>query len=165
MNLLNPSLPPDATNGSNLLNPSNPSNPHLVSIQAIIPQRPPMLMVDQLLSYEDTVSEATLTVRPDNIFLSGTLQAAGLVEHIAQTCAARIGYYNKYILHRPIVIGYIGAIPRLDIFRQPGVGEELTTRIEVLAEAFGLTLVHATVRTRQGELLVEGEMKIALSEN
>jgi len=135
-----------------------------IDIQDIIPQRPPFLMVDHLLSYDETTSEATLLIRPDNVFLSETLQTAGLVEHIAQTCAARIGYYNKYILHRDVVIGYIGAIRHFDVKRQPKVGEELLTRIDVLSAAFGMTLVSAVVHNSQGELLAEGEMKIALSE-
>lgn len=136
-----------------------------IDIREIIPQRPPFRMVDRLLSYDETVSEATLLLRPDNIFLDDTFQAAGIVEHIAQTCAARIGYYNKYILHRDIVIGYIGAIRQLDVKRHPSVGEELLTRIEVLSSAFGMTLVSAVVSTSRGELIADGEVKIALSES
>ena len=142
----------------------NLSNPSHLPIGDLLPQRPPFLMVDRLLSYEASVSRSSFLIRPDNLFVEGTFPTAGIVEHIAQTCAARIGYYNKYILHRPIVIGYIGAIRRLDVVRHPSVGEELLTRIDVLGEAFGLTLVHAVVRTRHGELIAEGEMKIALSE-
>lgn len=136
-----------------------------IDIREIIPQRPPFRMVDRLLSYDKTVSEATLLLRPDNIFLDDTFQTAGIVEHIAQTCAARIGYYNKYILHRDIVIGYIGAIRQLDVKRPPSAGEELLTRIEVLSSAFGMTLVSAVVSTSQGELIADGEVKIALSES
>ncbi len=136
-----------------------------IDIREIIPQRPPFRMVDRLLSYDETVSEATLLLRPDNIFLDDTFQTAGIVEHIAQTCAARIGYYNKYILHRDIVIGYIGAIRQLDVKRHPSAGEELLTRIEVLSSAFGMTLVSAAVSTSQGELIADGEVKIALSES
>ena len=136
-----------------------------IDIREIIPQRPPFRMVDRLLSYDETVSEATLLLRPDNIFLDDTFQTAGIVEHIAQTCAARIGYYNKYILHRDIVIGYIGAIRQLAVKRHPSVGEELLTRIEVLSSAFGMTLVSAVVSTSQGELIADGEVKIALSES
>ncbi len=135
-----------------------------IDIQDIIPQRPPFLMVDHLLSYDDTTSEASLLVRPDNIFLTDVLQTAGLVEHIAQTCAARIGYYNKYILRRDVVIGYIGAIRHLDVKRLPGEGELIVAHIEEQGSVFGMTLVNARVSTSQGELLAEGEMKIALSE-
>ena len=49
--------------------------------------------------------------------------------------------------------------------RHPSVGEELLTRIEVLSSAFGLTLVSAEVSTAQGELIADGEVKIALSES
>ena len=136
-----------------------------IDIREIIPQQPPFRMVDRLLSYDETVSEASLLLRPDNIFLDDTFQTAGIVEHIAQTCAARIGYYNKYILHRDIVIGYIGAIRQLDVKRHPFVGEELLTRIEVLSSAFGMTLVSAEVSTSQGERIADGEVKIALSES
>ena len=150
------------------LNPSNPSNllnPSNLPVWDIIPQRAPMLMVDRLLSYDPAASESELLIRPDNIFLSDVLQTAGIVEHIAQTCAARIGYYNKYILHRPVVIGYIAAIRRLDVHRQPEAGEELLTQIEELGSAFGMTLVRAEVRTSLGELIADGELKIALSES
>ncbi len=136
-----------------------------IDIQDIIPQRPPFLMVDRLLSYDVTVSRTSFLVRPDNVFVDGTLSSAGIVEHIAQTCAARIGYYNKYILHRDVVIGYIAAIRHLDVHRHPEVGDELLTSIEELGSAFGMTLVHADVRTSCGELIADGELKIALSES
>lgn len=142
-----------------ILNPSN------LPARDLLPQRPPFLMVDHLLSYEASVSRSSFLIRPDNLFVEGTFTAAGIVEHIAQTCAARIGYYNKYILHRPVVIGYIAAIRRLDVHRQPGVGEELLTQIEELGSAFGMTLVRAEVRTSLGELIADGELKIALSES
>ena len=49
-----------------------------IDIREIIPQRPPFRMVDRLLSYDETVSEATLLLRPDNIFLDDTFQAVRL---------------------------------------------------------------------------------------
>lgn len=134
-----------------------------IDIRDIIPQRAPLLLVDCLLTYDDVASEATLLVRRDNPFVEETLSVAGLVEHVAQACAARIGYYNKFVLHRDISIGYVGAIRNFVVHRQPGVGEVLQTRIEVLSSAFGLSLVHATVRTAHGEMVAEGEMKIAES--
>ncbi len=133
--------------------------------QDIIPQRPPFLMVDHLLSYEATASRSSFVIRPDCIFVDGTFTAAGIVEHIAQTCALRIGYYNKYVLHRDVVIGYIAAIRQLRVHRRPGVGEELLTLVEELGSAFGMTLVRAQVRTAQGDCIADGELKIALSQS
>ncbi len=59
----------------------------------LIPQRPPIVMVDSFCGIEDNCSYSGLTVTDDNIFCQeGKLQEAGLVEHIAQSAAARIGY-------------------------------------------------------------------------
>ena len=131
-----------------------------IPIIELIPQQPPFLFVARLRTYDDKASQSVFTVR-EGLPLPG---ASLLVEHIAQTCAARIGYYNKYILHRDVLIGYIGAIRHLHIYRQPRVGEELHTTIQELSAAFGLTLVGARVTGKGEEVIAEGEMKIALSE-
>ena len=59
----------------------------------LIPQRPPIVMVDSFCGIEDNCSYSGLTVTDDNIFCQeGKLQEAGIIEHIAQSAAARIGY-------------------------------------------------------------------------
>ena len=121
-------------------------------------------MVDTLVHYDERHTTCRLTVLPDNLFVDdGHLSASGLVEHIAQTCAARIGYYNKYVLGRGITLGFIGAIRDLTIHRLPTVGQTLETTIEVQEEVFGMTLATARV-TVEGILICETEMKIAQSE-
>ena len=58
----------------------------------LIPQRPPMVMVDRLLHCDPVVTETEFTVREENILVeNGRMSACGLVENIAQTCAARMG--------------------------------------------------------------------------
>ena len=50
----------------------------------LIPQRPPIVMVDSFCGIEENCSYSGLTVTDDNIFCQeGKLQEAGLVEHIA----------------------------------------------------------------------------------
>jgi hypothetical protein len=49
----------------------------------------------------------------------------------------------------------------MEIHALPPVGQTLTTRVTVREEAFGITLVEASVRS-EGQLMAEGEMKIAL---
>ena len=125
----------------------------------LLPQRPPFVMIDRLVSCDDVFSITELEVRPDNIFISdGRLSAAGLVENIAQTCAARIGYFNL-----SVKIGVIGSISNLNIIRAPKVGERLTTTIELLEEVFQMTLVEAVVRSGDEEL-ARCNMKIALTD-
>ena len=132
-----------------------------IDILDLLPQRPPFILVDHLVEFTPEGVTTEFEVRSDGIFTeNGRLIATGLIENIAQTCATRIGYIN-YISHRPVGIGYIGAIRDLTIFRTPHVGELLTTTIRVKEEIFGMTLVDAEVRSGE-ELLAQSEMKIAL---
>ena len=65
-----------------------------VAITELIPQRPPMVMVDRFegIDAEDQ-SHTSLTVREDNLFVEeGALTECGLIEHMAQSAAARVGW-------------------------------------------------------------------------
>ena len=117
-----------------------------IALKELIPQRPPFVMIDRLVSSDKVYSVTELEVRPDNLFVdNGRMSAAGLVENIAQTCAARIGYIN------------------LNIVRTPTVGEHLVTTIQLLEEVFQVTLVEAIVRSGEEEL-ARCNMKIALTD-
>lgn len=132
-----------------------------IDILDLLPQRPPFVLVDHLVHFTQEVVTTEFEVRSDGLFTEGDhLMETGLIENIAQTCATRIGYIN-YISHRPVGIGYIGAIRDLTILRTPHVGERLTTTIRVKEEVFGMTMVDAEVRSGD-ELLVQAEMKIAI---
>lgn len=118
------------------------------------------------LCFCDMQSTVTQTlVTEGNIMVDeGVFSASGIIENIAQTCAARIGYVNKYILGKDVQLGFIGAIRKLNIYRRPAVGELIETKVEVREEIFGMTLVNATVHAGS-ELLAETQMKIALSDD
>lgn len=52
----------------------------------LIPQRPPIVMVDSFFGIEENHSYSGLTVTADNIFCeTRKLQEAGIIEHIAQS--------------------------------------------------------------------------------
>ena len=66
------------------------------NIQLLIPQRPPFVMIDKLLSFSETTTTTGLSIRADNIFVeNGLFKEPGLVENIAQTAAARAGYVSQ----------------------------------------------------------------------
>lgn len=135
-----------------------------IDIHELLPQREPFVMVGSLQHFDPERTVTATTFGADNLFAEGDrMSAAAVIENIAQTCAARIGYINKYILKRGIQLGFIGAIKGLELHRLPRVGEQLTTTILTLQEVFGMTLVRATVQSGD-EILAEGEMKIAVSE-
>lgn len=135
-----------------------------IDILELLPQRPPFVMVDHLVDYSEIQTTCELTIRPDNVFCeNGELAAAGLIEHIAQTCAARLGYYNKYVLKVGVRLGFIGEVKDLEIIRLPREGELIETTIKVEQEIFDVTLVTAEVRVGT-EVIATTRLKIAQGE-
>ena len=135
-----------------------------INVLELLPQRPPFVMVDHMTGYGETQSSCSLTVRPDNVFFEdGCLASAGLIEHIAQTCAARLGYYNKYVLKADVRLGFIGEVKNLSIVRLPREGETIETTVTVVQEIFDVTLVSAEVRVGQ-EVIATTSLKIAQGE-
>lgn len=125
----------------------------------LIPQRPPMVMIDRFYGIEENRSYSGLTVTAGNLFCrDGVLQETGIIEHIAQSAAARMGYI--YLLQKePIPLGFIGSVEKMKIFRLPSIGSELYTTITVVQEVFDVTLITAQVEEND-ELLAECRMKI-----
>ena len=134
-----------------------------IDIRSLLPQRDPFVAVDRLVHYDDREVVTETVVKSDSLFTEdGRMTAAGLMENIAQTCAARIGFRTLYVMGLDKVdIGVIGALRNMEIHALPLAGQTLTTRVTVKEEAFGITLVEASVES-EGQLMAEGEMKIAL---
>lgn len=133
-----------------------------IDIHTLLPQQEPFVMIGKLIKFSKTETVTETTVSRDNIFVSGNcLSASGLMENIAQTCAARIGYVNKYILKKGIQIGFIGAIRNFNVEELPRVGDTFTTAVEIVEEVFGMTLANATVACG-GKTLATTQMKIAV---
>lgn len=134
----------------------------VIPVQELIPQRAPFLMIDKLKEFDSYRTTTEFTVKEDNIFFEDkSLSAVGLIENIAQTCAARMGYINR-ISGEPVKLGLIGAVRNMMVKRTPIANEKLNTTITIMEEIFNMTLVHARIESK-GELLAEAEMKIALS--
>lgn len=135
-----------------------------INIHTLLPQQEPFVMIGQLEHYDAVNVSTTTEILPENIFVVGNVMtASGLIENIAQTCAARIGYINKYILKKGIQIGFIGAIKNLEINELPPVGATITTNVTVLEEVFGMLLATAQIFV-EGKRIASAEMKIAIKE-
>ena len=132
-----------------------------IPITDLIPQRPPFVMVDKLLSCDQVNALSEFTICPDNIFLDNQLLSpAGIIENMAQACAARMGCVNR-MHNKPIKIGFIGDIRDCKIMRQPRCHEVLHTHVQIIEEVFNLTL--ANVISKVGdEVIASARMKIAL---
>ena len=92
----------------------------------LIPQRPPIVMVDSFFGIEKNHSYSGLTVTADNIFYeTGKLQEAGIIEHIAQSAAARIGFlYTRQ--GEKVPLGFIGSVDKLKIYDLPYISVKTT---------------------------------------
>lgn len=133
-----------------------------IDVRELLPQQDPFVMIGALVHFDKTLTVTETLVREDNLFVDeGKFSASGLMENIAQTCAARIGYVNKYILKTGIQLGFIGAVRNFEIIGLPKVGDTITTYVEVKEEVFGMTLAEAHVEC-QGRTIVTTEMKIAV---
>lgn len=135
-----------------------------IDVHTLLPQQEPFVMIDQLLHFDEVTTTTRFTVREDHLYVeNGRLNACALIENIAQTCAARMGYINHYIYKKEVQLGFIGSVKNLIVKRVPLLGETLTTSIKVMEEIMQLTLVQAEIKVGE-ETIVTAEMKIALSE-
>ena len=133
-----------------------------IDIHELLPQQEPFVMTGRLVQLDDVRTVTETVICGDNIFVEdGCFSASGMIENIAQTCAARIGFVNKYVLKKDVQIGFIGAIRNFEVFDLPRVGQTITTIVDVREEVFGMTLALAQVK-RDEQILAETEIKIAI---
>lgn len=128
----------------------------------LIPQRPPMVLVDRFEGIDaEGVSTTGYTVVPAGLFVAGgRMSECGIIEHMAQSAAARIGWCCR-AEGRPVPVGFIGAVSRLELHDLPRTGVHLRTRLRIVQEIGPLSL--AEVRTEaDGRPLAEGNLKIYL---
>lgn len=136
---------------------------NIEKIQSLIPQRPPFVMIDKLLSFTETTTTTGFSIKADNIFVEdGLLKEPGLVENIAQTAAARAGYVSQ-TENKPVLVGYIGAINNLQVFLLPKTGDELITEITIENQIFDVTLISGKI-TCNGQPVAQCKMKIFINQ-
>ena len=133
-----------------------------IDIHSVLPQQEPFVMVGKLVHFELRTSTTETVIKEDNLFVeNGCFTPFGIMENMAQTCASRIGFYNKYILEQDVQIGYIGSIKD---FVNPGkarVGSLITTTVDVQDEVLGMTLATATVKCHE-ELIASAQIVLAV---
>lgn len=133
-----------------------------IDVHTVLPQQEPFVMIDTMTHFEMMTSTTETEIRESNIFVDGgRFSASGMMENIAQTCAARVGFYNKYILKKDVQVGFIGAIRNYVVHELPQVGSTITTRVDILEEIFGMTLANAEI-TCEGRTIATAEIKLSV---
>lgn len=128
----------------------------------LIPQKFPFVMVDKVLAFGENFITSGFTIEGSNIFTKNqTFQEAGLIEHMAQSVALYTGY-QFYLKNEPAPTGYIGAIKSIEILKLPTVNDNIITKVNVLHEFAGVTLVDISVLLNEVEI-ARGQMKTVLA--
>ena len=136
----------------------------MTDAQAYIPQKPPIVMVDQLLECSESRAVTQLAVSPDNIFVeNGLLAEPGLIENIAQSAAAQAGFVAGQLGLAP-PIGFIASIDNLEIASLPAVGQAITTTVEVKNQIFDVTIISGRIAV-DGVEVARCDMKIFLKKD
>jgi predicted hotdog family 3-hydroxylacyl-ACP dehydratase len=125
----------------------------------MIPQAPPMAMVDGLISSDGTLTVSQLSVNRQNIFCKdGFFHEPGLIENIAQTAALRAGYIARQN-NEEVIKGYIGSVKKLKIYALPKDTDTLQTKITVQHELLNASVIKGEIFVND-KMMAEGEMTI-----
>jgi 3-hydroxyacyl-[acyl-carrier-protein] dehydratase len=131
----------------------------LHDITRYIPQRHPVVMIHDLVEASDSHAITQLKVAGDNIFVhNGLLAEAGMVENIAQTAAAQVGYQCS-IKNIPVPIGYIAAVKNLKILKMPAQDSMITTFIKITNQVLDITVAEGRIE-QDDEVCCTCEMRI-----
>ena len=133
-----------------------------IKVERLLPQKNPFVMVDSLFEFSETELSSGYTIRQSDIFIeNGRFNEAGLIEHMAQSVALHTGY-SFFLKQEAPPKGYIGSINKVEVFSLPKIGEQVKTKIEILQEFMGITLV--TIDTfLNGVRIATGKMKTVLA--
>ena len=114
-------------------------------ILSLIPQRPPFVMIDQLLTVDEKGAAGRFKISEKNLFLSdGFLAEAALIENIAQTAAARLGYISLNE-DKPAPVGYLAAVQNFEVFNLPQLHDEITTEIFIENVIFNVLIISGKI--------------------
>jgi 3-hydroxyacyl-[acyl-carrier-protein] dehydratase len=134
-----------------------------MDIKSAIPQREPIIMIDKIVNHSDEKTSTSLIIKETNIFVEENIfQSSGLIEHIAQSSAVRMGIQTTEEGKQPL-LGYIASIKNMMINRLPKVGETILTEIIVTNHINNIIVV-------QGESKVDNivvsncELKVFIEE-
>ena len=135
------------------------------SIEKLIPQRSPILMVDELVDVHDGVAKTRLAVAADNFFIDkdGLLAEVGLIEHIAQSASALAGHMAIEAGATEPPVGYIGEIKKFCCNFRPRVGDVLHTTITLGAEVGGVQIITGETSVNN-KVAASTQMKIYIQE-
>ena len=131
-------------------------------VKALIPQKEPFVMVDELLQYTEENLRSRFKVNPANLFVENSyFVESGIIEHMAQSVALHTGY-QFFLLNKDAPTGYIGSIKNVEIIQLPKIGQSIESNVEIIQEFNGVTLVEIEVFC-EDKIIAKSQMKTVLA--
>lgn len=131
-----------------------------VEAENLIPQAPPMRLIDRLVAHGEGAGTVEVRVPEDSILAApdGSLDGLAMVEMMAQSYAAVKGYSDRIEGH-PVRRGLLVGMNRVRVLEEPSVGDLL--RIEVETAGSFDRFVIAEGKVWRGETpLAEASIKL-----
>ena len=134
----------------------------------LVPHRPPMLLIHELLEKEGSTAAASAVVPADEFFLEEDgdhrrLMPEFLVEIMAQGLAAADGM-DALERSRPVRDGFLVGIEDFIFYRQPEPGARLRIELEKENEFASIVYFSGRILDESGRLLASGVLKIWVEE-
>lgn len=128
--------------------------------ERFIPHRPPMRLVERLLSYDDAAGEVEAILAADSILIDadGTLDAVALVELLAQSYAVIKGYDDR-LQGKEVSEGYLVGVRKMRVTGCAHAGERLLVRIRTVGSFEGFAVVEGEIENAS-EIIARGTLKL-----
>ncbi len=140
---------------------ASPDSLQNISIEDLIPQRKPIIMVDKLLKIDEESAISSFLPKKDNIFVENQhFSGSGLIENMAQTAAAHAGYWAQK-QNTKASVGFIGGIKNFEMYFSPDSQKEIITEIKIDMKVMGASVISASVK-QEDKLAATCQMKIFL---
>lgn len=129
----------------------------------LIPQAAPFILVDDLIAATPEETRTTFLIPETHVLVeNGMMSESGLVENMAQSAAAGMGFLNRS--EGSPKTGFIGAVKNLEILTFPPVGTLLHTKVTFRHQVMNASIVFAEIFVE--ELLIAScELKIFIAKD
>jgi len=131
-----------------------------IPAEQLIPHRPPIRIIDRLLSYDGLQGVVESVIQPDSICIAddGAIDWAAMVELIAQSFAAVKGYADL-LEGKPVNKGFLVGVKRFVFHKTANGGERLLVFISPVGETDEFALAEGRVM-RGEEVLATGNVMV-----
>jgi predicted hotdog family 3-hydroxylacyl-ACP dehydratase len=131
-----------------------------IPAEQLIPHRPPIRLIDRLLSFDGLQGVVESVIPPESLYIKddGSIEQAALVELIAQSFAAVKGYANLQE-EKPVVKGFLVGAKGFVFHETAHRGDRLLVFVSKTGETDDFILAEGRI-TRGDEVLATGNIMV-----